>query len=174
MGFQHLDPTRHRQITQQSQAAQRVRLTASFVDRFWARVVRRSEVECWNWTGRLNEDGYGPVNRLGERTKAHVVAYKLIKGEPRGLHVLHTCDNRACCNPSHMFLGTNLDNVRDKVNKGRQHRISGEANVRAKLTTQDVLAIRASAEKGVVLANRYGVTSVLISRIRLRKAWRHI
>lgn len=87
---------------------------------FWAQ-VRRDEA-CWEWQAARNSGGYGWFRFGPSRTStgAHRVAYELVNGPiPAGLGVLHRCDNPPCCNPAHLFLGTNQDNVTDKVNKGR-------------------------------------------------------
>ena len=74
---------------------------------------------CWNWTGSVDSKGYGSI-KDGVTSRAHRVAWKLYKGKiPEGIFVLHTCDNRKCVNPNHLFLGTSKDNVRDMMDKGR-------------------------------------------------------
>jgi hypothetical protein len=87
-------------------------------ERFWARVEKLS-TGCWEWSGfrNLARGGYGYV----EGRRAHRVAWELANGPiPEGLHVCHRCDNPPCCNPSHLWLGTDLDNARDKIAKRRQ------------------------------------------------------
>jgi hypothetical protein len=91
------------------------------------RLSRHSVVSdgCWGWSGKVNSSGYGIVFFGGRWVGAHRAAWVLANGEiPAELHVLHTCDNRKCTNPDHLFLGTNADNVADKVSKGRQHRVN--------------------------------------------------
>jgi len=173
VGFQHLTPSGVAIAQRAGADAQRARWEASFAGRFWARVARGEPDACWPWRGELS-DGYGALKRLGKRVKAHATAYRLLVGDPGGLHVLHHCDNRACCNPAHLFTGTNLANVEDKVAKGRQHRLPGEANGRAKLTAEDVQYIRASSEPPEVLAVRHGVTYQCIRSIQDRITWRHV
>ena len=88
--------------------------------------------------------------------------------------VRHRCDNPACINPAHLELGTQKDNVQDSVLRGRAIRSPGESNGRSKLTVDQVLEIRASAEAGIKLAQIYGVSSAVISGIKLRKLWKHV
>jgi hypothetical protein len=104
---------------------------------------------------------------------AHRAAWELTNGPVRnGLFVLHRCDNRACVNPAHLFLGTHDDNMADMVSKGRQAR--GSVNGRAKLTEESVREILAVPTQGRVLAKRFGVTPQCISRVRRGHAWAHV
>jgi len=140
--------------------------------RFWSKVNRTQT--CWLWTGRLDVDGYGNFTvRKGQTEKAHRVAFKLKKGPvPVGLLVLHRCDVPACVRPKHLFLGTHRDNQADKVTKGRQARGSKVSS--SKLTKVSVLAIRASEDRQVDLAVKYGVSQAAISAVITRKVWGHI
>jgi hypothetical protein len=105
-------------------------------DRFWEKVSKdgprhKSLGKCWVWTAAKEGTGYGsiglgPGNGLG---KAHRVSWELHYGTiPYGLCVLHKCDNPACVRPSHLFLGTQLDNARDKEGKGRGNHARGDAH----------------------------------------------
>jgi len=93
---------------------------------------------------------------------------------PAGICVLHHCDNRACCNPDHLYLGTKLDNARDRVRRKREGDRRGEKNGRAKLTADDVRTIRSSKTNQCVLAADYGISQAMVSQIQRGVAWRHI
>lgn len=149
--------------------------------------VQRDPTECWPWTGRVDPDGYGFIKLLGEY-KAHRAAWVLANGPiPAGMFVCHRCDNPPCCNPSHLFLGTPADNMRDRHRKGRyatgaDHWIaknpgrmpSGEKHASCKLTNAQVTAIRAEYvdQYGMqtVLAKKYGVSQSTIHVIVREKA----
>lgn len=134
--------------------------------RLWAKVDKSGD--CWLWTGKVNDSGYGVIrNVLGVETKCHRVAYVLANGYiPHGLCVLHRCDNRRCCNPSHLFLGTRGDNNRDRSAKGRTAR--GARLPHSKLTEQDKAAIAAlnGRETQAEVGARFGV-----SRSRVGQIW---
>lgn len=142
------------------------------------RIERVTESGCWIWIRALKGkgwetgDGYGACWFSGAYHYAHHLAWEAYRGPSNGLHVLHTCDIPSCCNPAHLRLGTNDDNIRDKVSKGRH--LHGETHNMVKLTAEEVLAIRASNESEVVLAARYGVCRSNIGMIRRRVKWSHI
>lgn len=100
----------------------------SLSDGFWERVLVGSADDCWLWQGSVRNNGYGQLQRRAIckiPLKAHRVAWELTNGSiPDGVYVLHRCDNRRCCNPSHLFLGTGLDNINDMVSKGRSRKDS--------------------------------------------------
>jgi len=90
---------------------------------FWARVSRPDPCVCWEWQGGKKPDGYGSAGYEGKSDLAHRVAWKLTKGPiPKGMYICHSCDNPACCNPAHLFLGTQSDNMKDMIVKGRHYR----------------------------------------------------
>lgn len=76
---------------------------------------------CWFWRGSIRKDGYGRIRREGRTLLAHRVFYRELVGELGSLQVLHKCDNKACVNPSHLYLGTISDNRKDCVRRGRDH-----------------------------------------------------
>jgi HNH endonuclease len=89
-------------------------------ERFWTKVIKSEN--CWEWQGVKNGDGYGQFKRDGQMVPAHRIAFELIHGEiPNGLYVLHQCDNPPCVKPSHLYLGTQFDNMRDMFQKGRDN-----------------------------------------------------
>lgn len=139
---------------------------------FWKRVNVQSSTECWEWKLTPNAR-YGGVKAFGEQG-AHRIAYFLVHGTiPRELCVLHTCDNPKCCNPEHLFLGTNLVNSLDMKAKKRQ--LYGERNRNARLDRQDAADIRAlygAGFKQIDLAAMYGVAQTHISRIVNHVQWR--
>lgn len=88
--------------------------------RFWNKINKGSDDECWLWTGATTKKGYGQLRVKGRIILSHRIAWELFYSFiPDGLKVLHTCDNPPCVNPSHLFLGTQLDNMQDMVAKGR-------------------------------------------------------
>lgn len=136
---------------------------------------------CWEWAKCLTGNGYGRCRRRSRYVLAHRLAYEAYIGEvPQGHDVCHTCDNRKCVNPAHLFSGTRKDNMADCIAKGRQcrgerrraaARLSvprGEAHCRSKLTDAQVTDIRerrASGEKLAGLAAEFGVAETTISQL---------
>jgi len=108
---------------------------------------------------------------------AHIVSYLMHKGEiPKGLFVCHTCDNRWCVNPEHLWLGTNADNIADMVKKGRKNNQCGAANPNRKLTKDQVDDIRKNVfgvmpETRRFYAKKYGVHIDTINRVSRRASW---
>ncbi len=144
---------------------------------FWGKVKKSNKAGCWNWTGACNNTGYGTVRWNGRTCVAHRVAAYLAgmvketaapKSSKIPTHVLHRCDNRKCCNPAHLFLGTYTDNQLDAYHKNRKAQPRGEAHANAKLTNKQAARIRARYKKGelqVPLAAEYGVSQRAISLI---------
>lgn len=134
--------------------------------------------ECWEWSGCRNPKGYGRTSRtpaFAHECLVHRLSWIINRGEiPAGLHVLHRCDNPPCFNPGHLFLGTNQDNNDDKIAKGRVSKPIGILNPRAKLTEDDVLAIRVDERSATTLARIYGVAPPTITRIRTGTGWRRL
>lgn len=131
--------------------------------------------DCWLWTGALKENGYGC---MGTNQKSgmypHRVSFELFNGPiPRGLCVLHTCDNRRCINPDHLWIGTHADNARDMIRKNRARH--GEKHPGAKLTEKDVIFIKNlmsdNAPRDHEIARLFNLKKATISAIRRNKLW---
>ena len=148
-------------------------------EEFWQSVNIKASSECWEWMGRggkLNK-GYGQLTYCKTKWLAHRLAYYLTYGDiPKGMQVCHTCDNPICCNPDHLWLGTNYDNSRDREEKGRGVRSYGPDNGQHKLTIAQIQKIREEYVPGLVgyktLAKKYGVHSQTIKDIITRRNWK--
>lgn len=158
--------------------------------KFWSKVDKKGSIhpihgQCWVWVGAIFSDGYGQLN--GRR--AHRLSWELHFGKiPEGLCICHKCDNPLCVNPTHLFLGTHQDNMKDRDIKGRaacgdrngrrthpESTVRGEKYWSARLTEDEVRLIREFSELGCkVLARMFGVSPNTTSRIIRGKAWNHV
>lgn len=153
--------------------------TGSVEQRFRPKVDERGPDDCWPWTASKVPDGYGKLNYKGTMLASHRIAWELSNGEiPPGLLVLHACDHPGCCNPAHLFLGTDQDNADDKVRKGRHRPTSfpGESNPCAKLTEVSVLEIRslAGTSSQARIAKKFGISQQHVCAIVRGRAWKHV
>lgn len=144
-------------------------------ERFWTKVQKADG--CWRWTGHRCPAGYGKIwggPEIGKPVGAHRVSYELHHGPiPKGAVVMHSCDNPECCNPEHLSLGTDADNARDKVLKGRHS--YGVKRHNAKLDDETVRFIRKNPEIKVAdLVRALGVSQSVISNARNGVTWRHV
>lgn len=156
-------------------------LTQKAIECFWSKVVKTEE--CWVWNGSKTRK-YGQLALVikGERrsVRAHRLSWFLHFGEiPDGMVVCHRCDNPECVNPSHLFIGTQLENINDRHNKGRTVGPKrGELNHSSKLTQKDVNEIRAHKKAGKYtyqqLADIYGISRRLAIKIVKNQAWKEV
>jgi hypothetical protein len=142
---------------------------------------------CWVWTRDVAKVGYGRICVDGVRHYTHRFAWTMAYGPiPEGMCVCHACDNKRCVNPEHLWLGTDAENMADKLKKGRQSRGEsrretmrrvarrGETHADAKLTGEQVLEIRASDATNRDLAKEFGVSTSCIYAIKARINWKHL
>lgn len=136
--------------------------------------------ECWVWNGAKSGRGYGRIYYGGKLWFTHRLMYVAACGDiPAGKLVCHKCDNPACCNPSHFFIGTHKDNTADCVRKGRSKSIPprlGMAHYAAKITDQDVRYIRDNPDglTMAALARKIKCTESLINHVVHRRSWKHL
>lgn len=136
--------------------------------------VKIPESGCWIWMKSLNHQGYGKTC-LGKGTNlsAHRASYEEKYGKiPNGMMALHTCDVPSCVNPDHIFLGTQQDNMTDKVNKRRQ--ANGENHGMSKLTKEQAFEAKYGTEDASSLSKRFNCSSTIIRQIRSGIYWKHL
>lgn len=143
--------------------------------KFWERVDMSGD--CWEWQRATTGEGYGNLWIDGKNVRAHRYSYSLAHGPiPEGMCICHHCDNPVCVRPSHLFMGTNGDNIRDAFAKGKFDR-RGEKNANSKLCADDVHKIRQLYSIGIpqsMLTKAWGISHPHINRIVHNKCWRHI
>ncbi|NQW92538.1 MAG: HNH endonuclease [Polaromonas sp.] len=156
------------------------RSEAPLDERFF-RQIEKTET-CWLWLGRLVGKGYGMIGLGGAGAKqvlSHRLSYQLHKGPiPDGMVIMHKCDNPRCVNPDHLEAGTQSQNIKDAIARGRKtlpvKKVRGEECGASKLNNGIVLSIRESTLSLKALSILHNVSKSAIERIRYRKTWRHI
>jgi len=147
-------------------------------ERIEEKVLRIPEAGCWIWMGSSQVRGYGEIISNNRKHLAHRASYEAFVGKiPEGMYVCHACDNVACVNPNHLFLGTQKQNLQDMAAKGRSTR--GSKNPQSKLTEMDVYLIKRFffTKEDVTdldIAKTYNVSRSLIQLIRKGKRWNHV
>jgi hypothetical protein len=140
---------------------------------------------CWNWKGSVRPDGYGKTTSQGKQFLAHRLTYCIYTGMSMDDErlVLHKCNNKRCCNPEHLYAGTQADNVRDAVEHGIKRGVpfgswniysTGTRNPNAKLTLKQCLQIKGLLTKGKTVAEikrRYGISHKPIYDIKHNRHW---
>lgn len=171
-------------------------LTVQEANRFWRHVLVTENDDCWIWQRARVKKNYGgySIHRAGKIIVfiTSRIAYALHYGsDPGEMDVLHKCDTPLCCNPRHLFLGTNQDNIADRVQKGRSAKgdnhwsrrnpektSKGQSHGRSKLKDHQVIAIRQRYAidhiPRKIIAQEFNVTVATINLIVMRKIWKHI
>jgi len=150
-------------------------------ERFWNFVDKKSEDECWHWTGQILSNGYGRISvgarNLGNEL-AHRVSWRLANKQeiPEKMVVMHKCDNPKCVNPNHLNIGTHKQNTQDMITKGRKRVVSpkGEGNGKSLLDAEKVRLIRSSKLNHAELGRQLGVSTSCIRGVRTGRTWSHI
>lgn len=138
--------------------------------------------DCMEWTGKKDHKGYGKISITKdgiERPRfCHRVAWTLYRGEiPIDMCVCHKCDNPACFRIDHLFLGTQKDNVDDKMRKGRHRCATGEDSVHSKITknqAKEILDMKGKGIQSYILGKKYGIAATTVKAIWQRRTWKHL
>jgi hypothetical protein len=150
-----------------------MKYTTKNILRFWKKVDKKSDEECWNWLGACGN--YGHLTVQNKQISSHRFSYLINVGDiPDGMFICHKCDNHFCVNPNHLFIGTQKDNMQDKINKNRGADLAGTSNGKHKLTDNEVMEIRNSSLSNRKLAKLYNVSYSLIGGIKRKERWKHL
>jgi hypothetical protein len=143
-------------------------------ERFWEKVDKKNDDQCWAWQGAKDGKGYGLIKTIGgkiQQERAHRLSYQMFKGEiPEGLFVCHKCDNRGCVNPAHLFIGTHRENMQDMVDKGRASK-KRNYHILTKEQAKAVYDVRYTVN-AKVLAKQLDVSRAAIYTIWSQRNWK--
>lgn len=143
------------------------------IDRFWSHVEIKSDNECWNWKLSTDRDGYGKSQMDLKFQGAHRVAYQIANGTiTDGKQVLHTCDNRRCCNPSHLYVGGVVENVRDAIERGRRAKTYKNPKKMNQVTADNLRNDFVSGASKRALSRMYGITTAHVRDILRGRYWK--
>lgn len=174
---------RYSQISEGSKlpTPQRLKRGIPIVQRLLSRMKIDQETGCWNYTWYINDQGYGRIFYKGRSRAAHRTMLMITSGEERkGYDACHTCDNRKCINPDHLWWGTMRENQADKVKKGRNYTGDqrGSKNPGSKLKEEDIPKIReilsTNKYQQKEVAKMFNVSETTITVIKQRKNWSHV
>lgn len=144
--------------------------------RLWKYLTKGEENQCWEWEGHRDKDGYGIATVDGKNIRAHRLSYEVHHGWiDEAMLICHSCDNRPCCNPGHLFEGAPVDNSQDMVKKGRS--LTGSRNHKAKLmeaNIPEIRALRAAGQTCRELAQKFVVSTSMIQFIVNGSSWKHV
>lgn len=152
----------------------------NFSERFWEKVARAGENDCWEWQAARNAKGYGRLSSgRGVNLKAHRVAFALSNDGvvADDVYVLHRCDNPSCCNPRHLFTGSAKDNTDDMIRKGRGSRpprTFGALHHNARFGEETAREIIKDSRTLRVIAADYGISWMTVFRLKHRQTWKHL
>lgn len=149
------------------------KLDERLIRRFFSKVDITNNWECWNWIRHIDTVGYGRFYIDGINDLAHRISFIIHYGEiQQNMQILHNCDNRKCVNPNHLFIGTNLDNVNDRVVKNRSYRPKGELSPLSKLTKDQVIEIRERYKKEISISSltkKFDIVTCLAKEFNVKR-----
>ena len=158
-------------------------LTKKQLNRFWSYVDKKSVEECWEWKSYKGAGNYGHFYLNGKQIPAHRISWILENGpipendsNDNRICACHKCDNPSCVNPNHLFLGTDLDNMKDRDRKGRRTPFSPIGNKNGNSTVsietiKEIELLLKQGSKNVEIANQLDVSEALVSNVKHKNHW---
>jgi predicted XRE-type DNA-binding protein len=151
----------------------------SIRERFWSGVDIRSDDECWNWIRSIGSAGSGVFTIRRKNISAYKMAWELTYGDvPEGKILCHICDNRKCCNPNHLYVGTHKENAEDRKNRGRNGDQRGEKSKHNKLSEGQVIEIikllKYTDLSQYKIADMFDISRSTVLAIHMNENWKHV